>query len=224
MPNQIHRFDPHPVSSRRPAKITLTATSCSEYAKSKFAAWTAIPTRQAATKQAMITRLAGARAAARPIAIMNVRWSSPTAGCVMPERRPSSSVVGIELLPSLSTAPLVIDAPARSFRCGRAIPATASVQWGEPRLETLASDFIGCDYDLHSLRRGEITGGFPHVASGRFEVDLVCFTAEQNQTLYSTIASIWDRLLVGIENIEGELITAGNEFPVLLTAAGIDDV
>src|SRR5262245_22203911 len=100
----------------------------------------------------------------------------------------------------------------------------ASVQWSQPRLETLAPDFIGCDYDLHALRRGELTAGLPHVASGRFEFDFVRLAPEQNQTFYAAGAGICHRLLIGIENVEREVVAACDELPVLLAAVGIDNV
>ena len=61
------------------------------------------------------------------------------------------------------------------------------------------------------------------VVAGRLEVDVVGLAADKHLALGAAAVDL-DRLLIGVEHVEGELVALGDQLPVLLAAAGIDDV
>jgi hypothetical protein len=98
-----------------------------------------------------------------------------------------------------------------------------SVQRSEPRLEALATDLVGLDDHLHALRGCEVARCLEGVAAGWPEVDVDGLTLQQDLALGAAAVDS-DGLLVGVEDVECELVALGDQLPVLLAAAGIDDV
>ena len=98
-----------------------------------------------------------------------------------------------------------------------------SVQRSQSRLKALTADLVGLDDDLHSLGGRERTGCLQRVVAGRFEFEIVRLAADQHLRLGAAAADI-DRLLVGIRDIERELVALGNQLPMLRAAAGVDNV